>query len=497
MIVELSATGMTWKQRIFKGECSSSPLKKYIKSPAALRAARIIKRLVWMGVVLGATIGCLITISDRIKYLNSHPTATTISIIENHPLTFPAVTVCNLNIFRREILKKRNLTDLIYNVTRLVRKRPIENCERDLQLRMALSQLDKVEFEELTVQARDSMEKLFKGCYFAGDSCGNLTKVFEPVFTNLGICYTFNSGKARRLVQSRGVGQREGLRLVIKVNQSGYSTPLDAGVKIAIHNQSEPPLPADRGIGVPTGRSAFISIKEKKIQDRARKHCRPKNNRFRLNFLKRKYTYSEPACLVDCVHTAIAEDCECIGARSFYPPDIARYSRLPNCTLEKVCCVLNALSSPNTCRCPAACTSLHFEAAVSYSYYPAEYISHMVAQSSNTTPSEYRTNFLEVNVFFESLNVETQTTDKAYTPVALLSDIGGQVGLFLGLSVISVLEFGDWIIKMIRGRDLTADIKKIKNKCCTCCHEKHSVALEDSGEDLIPVESETSCHQLD
>ena len=66
---------------------------KHIKSLTARRVLKAIKHLVWVGVVLGATVGCLVTISDRIKYLVSRPTATTISVVGHQTLTFPAVTV--------------------------------------------------------------------------------------------------------------------------------------------------------------------------------------------------------------------------------------------------------------------------------------------------------------------------------------------------------------------------------------------------------------------
>ena len=465
-------------------------MKESVKSPSAKKAAKIIKNLVWVGVVLGATIGCLVTISDRIKYLISRPTATTISVIERHVVGFPAVTVCNLNIFSREELDKRNLTKLIGNATRIVRRKDAESCENNLQESLSESNvnLSSIQFEELMISARDDVKHLILDCYFAGQQCGNLVEVFEPVLTELGMCYMFNSGRRKLRVKSRGIGQRQGLQLLIRINQSDYATPFDAGVKVAIHNHSEPPLPADRGIGVPTGRSALISIKEQDIENNAGLHCRSNSNLSTFRFLKGEYSaYSESACLVDCVHSTIARECECVSARSFYRPDTTYHSRLPDCTLGKVCCVLDVLTSPSNCPCPVACKSLLFEATVSYSYFPADYTSQMLAGSLNATPAEFSANSLEVNVYFETLNIETQTTDEAYSFVALLSDIGGQVGLFLGLSVISVLQFGDWIIKMIRGHDLSKVTRRVKKRCCSrCCH---SATHDDEN---LCVESETS-----
>ena len=468
---------MTWRDRLFNKDTST--FNNYIESTTAHGVVRIFKgksivrRLFWLVIVLAAAGGCLYNISDRIRFLISSPTSTTISVTRNTSLSFPAVTVCNLNNLRASVLNGRNLTDLIQSATFLVTEENAASCQEEVEsLIIQSDNLSNITYEELIVQARQHVEEFILDCYFAGEKCGNVTEMFEPVFTNLGVCYTFNSGKLGPRL-SKGTGQRQGLQLMVNVNQSDYTTPFDAGVKIAIHPQSEPPLPDDQGIGVPTGRNAFISIKERNIKDQTGRDCKAEDDLSDFNFLKGEYpSYSESACLVDCIQTSMADNCECIGARSYHNPDTAYYSQLPNCTLKEICCIVNELLSPSDCNCPAACSSTLYETTVSYSYFPAEYISQTITSIYGIPPSFFPINFLEVTVYFETLNIETQTTSSAYSFVALLSDIGGQLGLFLGVSIISIMEFGTWVIDEIKNRVLGISEEKMKDMCCSRCQQK-------------------------
>ena len=463
--------------------------------------AMIIKRLLWVGIVLGATIGCLITITDRIKYLVSRPTATTISATRHHTLTFPAVTVCNLNSFRvLGVLEELNLTDLIQIAAPLVSGDDIdsETCNQVMQSASTSSTniLSGITFEELAVQSGQPVEDFIQGCFFAGESCGNVTEVFEPVFTNLGICYTFNSGRVSPLFQSSGTGQRQGLQLLLNVNQqSNTTTILNLGLIITINAQSEHPVPANLGIGVPAGRNAFISVKQRNTQDETKRNCTcssQSNYEPTFNFLPGT-SYSESTCLVDCMHSTTADDCECIVARSFYSPGIPRYSQLPDCTLEKICCIVDALLFlQNNCNCRSACSFTQYETSVSYSSLPAEELRSLAA-SFGLESTLFPNDFLTISVYFETLNVETQTTSNVYSFIALLSDIGGQVGLFLGLSVISVLQFGDWIIKIMKSRNLGTDLMRMKDKCSSCCH-KYSVTHD---KELISVSATSEISTAD
>ena len=64
----------------------------------------------------------------------------------------------------------------------------------------------------------------------------------------------------------------------------------------------------------------------------------------------------------------------------------------------------------------------------------------------------FSANFLQVNVYFKILNIESQTTSSASSFVALLLDIGGQLGLFLDVSAISIMEFGTWVVDEIKNQ---------------------------------------------
>ena len=73
----------------------------------------------------------------------------------------------------------------------------------------------------------------------------------------------------------------------------------------------------------------------------------------------------------------------------------------------------------------------------------AEYI---LTVSSATTGGE----FIGVNLFFQSLFVETRITSSSYTSWNLISDIGGNTGLFLGFTLLSWVELLMLVIGLVK-----------------------------------------------
>ena len=77
--------------------------------------------------------------------------------------------------------------------------------------------------------------------------------------------------------------------------------------------------------------------------------------------------------------------------------------------------------------------------------------------------SEIENNYVAVDIVCETSRVETFTQDASMSPVDLLSNIGGQTGLWIGISFLSIMEFIEMLYRLIRYQCYILK-KRIRNK---------------------------------
>jgi len=65
----------------------------------ALSAAALCS-IIWLLLVVGACSFFIWFMTDRVMYLTSHPKAVDVEVIYTDSVLFPAVTICNQNLFR-------------------------------------------------------------------------------------------------------------------------------------------------------------------------------------------------------------------------------------------------------------------------------------------------------------------------------------------------------------------------------------------------------------
>ena len=457
-----------------------STFREYIENTTAHGASRIfnrdygiVRRLFWLFVFLAASGGCLYNCANRIALLTTWPTSTAVASNRVRPARFPAVTVCNLNSFTASGLEEVGLLELgkfVLNINPLA-KDQLDACKMSVNSDNVTGE---VLVENLTYQATRPLREFITQCAFLGQPC-DLDRDFEFYSAyGVGACFTFNGQSRDAALETNGTGSRHGLFLEMNINQSQYTASAfeDAGVMVVVHQSSEPPEVLSKGIFIPPGRIGFVGIKQEDTVNNARKNCIPEGCGSGFKFIGDKFDYSASACLMDCLYTSIADKCNCYSLGQSIPASNPDYINTRNCTFRDICCIQEIVASADICNCPLACESSIYESSVSYSSIPADYVGQFYSKVFGDDFVIDR-NIAGLSLYFQTLNVRTETTSFSYSLVALLSDIGGQLGLFLGVSVISFLELCTWLMD-----------EGLNRLCCYRGSSRRSKTGEKEGDHL-------------
>uniref|UniRef100_A0A8C5LV56 Acid-sensing ion channel 1 n=1 Tax=Leptobrachium leishanense TaxID=445787 RepID=A0A8C5LV56_9ANUR len=383
---------------------------------------------------------------ERVAYYRVYPYITAIDAMVANQMDFPAITFCNCNRFRSSQLSPEEIRFLLPIVGE-----PDENSKFALKSTLELSS-DLFDMMDITERASHQLSEMMLGCRYQGKECD--PSDFTTVFTRYGKCYTFNSGQNGRtpLVTTKG-GTGNGLELMLDIQQDEYlpvwgetdETSFEAGIKVQIHSQDEPPFIDQLGFGVAPGFQTFVSCQEQRITYLPPPWGDCKSSAMDSEFYD---TYSISACRIDCETRYLVENCNC---RMVHMPGDASY-----CTPElyKECAdpALDFLVEKDNefCVCETPCNMTRYGKELSMVKIPSKASAKYLAKKYNKSEQYILENILVLDIFFEALNYETIEQKKAYEVAGLLGDIGGQMGLFIGASILTVLELFDYAYEVLR-----------------------------------------------
>ncbi|KAG7221608.1 hypothetical protein INR49_017139 [Caranx melampygus] len=308
---------------------------------------------------------------------------------------------------------------------------------------------------------------------------GNNTCI--SVFTRYGKCYTFNAGGD--LITTKG-GMGNGLELMLDIQQDEYlpvwgetdETSFEAGVKVQIHSQDEPSFIDQLGFGVAPGFQTFVSCQEQRLI-----YLPPPWGDCKVTPMDSDFfdSYSITACRIDCETRYLVDNCNC---RMVHMPGDAPY-----CTPElyKECAdpALDFLVERDNdfCVCETPCNMTRYSKELSFVKIPSKASAKYLAKKYNKSEQYIKENILVLDIFFEALNYETIEQKKAYEVAGLLGDIGGQMGLFIGASILTILELFDYLYEVI------------KYKLCRCSDKKHK-HNNNSDQGTVLSLDDVKCH---
>ena len=169
------------------------------------------------------------------------------------------------------------------------------------------------------------------------------------------------------------------------------------------------------------------------------------------------------------------QECNCVSpfewaARYVVLPGTKTIVHAPLCNTSNICYSdaadrfqnTDSISGKYGADCGLECFSVEFPLKQSSVLAPPDWFMHSIKQFvesssipvsknwSSTWPSEIRANYIGVDVVCESTRVESYTQQATLSGTDVLSNVGGQTGLWIGISFLSLMEITEMLYRLIR-----------------------------------------------
>ncbi|KAI6204641.1 hypothetical protein M3Y94_00699400 [Aphelenchoides besseyi] len=365
---------------------------------------------------------------------------------------FPSVTVCDLNPFKRSIAYKFEKIDRLMTTYRYQSEKIVcgavdfcqfeSNSTLDSYAEMyEIASINNTGVLQRRVQALLGLEaagydlSAAKTTFLEVEELKSRFSYWTPWSDlTMGNCFTFNLNAN---LSTQRAGPVYGLRMQLATNISEYlSTVTAAGVSVLVHDQNQHPFSDSMGYVIQPGTTTTVSVTYMEMSRLGNPYgdCTDDNPEGYLY----EMTYSAEGCQRSILQNSIVEQCGC------YDPSYPA----PNSTDVAACeipqnleCWTGLTNNANDSTCQQPCNEGYYTVTTSAGKWPLSGPSVGCFSNNQECLQTYSENMAMVEVYYEKLNYETVNESPDDSPSKMLSDLGGQIGLWLGMSLISIIEF--------------------------------------------------------
>ncbi|XP_046561068.1 acid-sensing ion channel 1-like [Haliotis rubra] len=406
------------------------------------------QRCFWFLMVFSMAASLSVVIGMQLKSYYEWPTVINIQETPMSAFDIPEVTICGQepmaftfysDVWKDKVQDFRMMNLAVHTETLVLSNAP--GCNDTDQSGQCL--LDKANSTERTRLLTSSLDR---GGWNFPDS-----EFYKKVVTDMGVCNTFKTSELLKVLEAKNVSLDSAevpLDIVLAVKPSfTWSFPGHrVGLQVTLHTKDETPFPRKKKVFVPVNTSC--RIKYKKTIRRALttpyksftgEQCIDTEVPSFVNPLTRYSTYTEESCLAECFVNFTIAHCGC--RYYLHPGDEKMCSSkvTPRCMEES-----SGLFGQHNkrCNCTAPCVETEFDSYLSSSEIvkPEYHMIHLELMSA----AAVKTEILQVPVY----SLET-----------ILGSIGGMIGLFMGFSLVSLMEFVELIVIAV-------------TQCCACLKHK-------------------------
>ncbi|XP_067660960.1 amiloride-sensitive sodium channel subunit gamma-like [Haliotis asinina] len=431
--------------------------------------------------------------------------STVVSLEYKSELRFPAVTFCNLNSVKRTSIDDQNEFDGLKTALRYQNDSvPAEDedfpdwedssvsydtYDSDYQALVDFQKALAVMKTPLQIRIGHQIKDMLIECSFQGKVCkpSNFTHFYNYRHGN---CYTFVPTGDYAFISK--TGPIYGLSLMLYAEEQEYISSLSSsvGFKVIVHNPKYMPFPEDEGFAISPGFATSTSISKVTVERVSAPYGKCKAygpgveeppNIFTTQVPN--ITYSDQTCKKTCLQKMLVSRCGCCD--NMYPCNRDALTILNSSIDHDVgFCILheetnakcenvvwkkienNEMFCPDSCdpNCKEESHQLEMSAAMwpASSHLPSlvdGFINRFTKKkktppinmnaSADEKDTFFRRNMARLNVFYKELKYQKIQTKPAYDWKSLLSDVGGQAGLWLGFSLLTLAEILELIVDVV------------------------------------------------
>uniref|UniRef100_F1KZA3 Degenerin deg-1 n=1 Tax=Ascaris suum TaxID=6253 RepID=F1KZA3_ASCSU len=295
-----------------------------------------------------------------------------------------------------------------------------------------------------------SKREFIEMCSFNGRQCDIDVDFKLHVDPEFGNCFTFNWDKDNNRTSSKA-GPMYGIRVMLFVNTSDYMvTSESSGVRIAVHSPTDFPFPDTFGYSAPVGFASSFGLKKQVVERLAAPYgdCETRKKMNSSWYIYGDYDYNAEGCHRSCFQNALLAKCACGDPRFPVPrgrKHCAAFNATARACLERAILEIgdfHHITDLEDCVCKQPCEHETFSVTFSASKWPsgATDLGDCEGMTERECETYYSKNAAMVEVYYEQLNYELLKESEAYGLVNLLADVGGHLGLWMGFSVITIIE---------------------------------------------------------
>lgn len=196
-------------------------------------------RLIWVILTLAMATTLIGMLYIQFSNYAKNPTLTKINAAFHKELDFPAVTICNLNMFQRSIVNCTGHQNADYMFDLFKQLSDVATLEHIISMNQVRGSLSGEILRKCAIEYSNKLEDLLVLCLWDG-MLKNCSAIFQMTITEYGICYTFKNDTGSP-VSTESIGANSGLRVLVDIKQDDYffSRTIQAGIKVQYHKDRQ------------------------------------------------------------------------------------------------------------------------------------------------------------------------------------------------------------------------------------------------------------------